>query len=182
MVKKLSNVNLGGGFKMTAAARAALDKAEELDMWVTSAYRTPEHDREVGGSGHGYHTLGQALDLDGGHAANTAFAEWAEDSGLFRTVLWQEPGHYDHVHVSWTADSSGGYHEPTGNVVDRGDKGGIVGVIQDLVGAVKDNLFGPKTEEAVKEFQRSRKLHDDGIVGNLTWDELTEGYGRFFYQ
>lgn len=33
-------------------------------------------------------------------------------------------------------------------------------------------LFGPKTEEAVRAFQRSRGLTDDGIVGRLTWEAL----------
>ena len=32
--------------------------------------------------------------------------------------------------------------------------------------------FGPKTEAAVKKFQKSVKLDDDGIVGNMTWTAL----------
>lgn len=180
MVKTTSGVNLKG-LQMTRAARAAIDKAEELGMYITSAYRSPEHNREVGGSKTSDHLEGRALDLDGGYAANDAFAEWAEESGLFDYVLWQEPGHYDHVHVSWEV-SGHEYRDASGNSVGIWEKGGIVGVIQDLVGAVKDNFFGPKTEQAVKEFQRSRKIEDDGIVGPITWDELTEGWGRFFYQ
>ncbi len=35
-----------------------------------------------------------------------------------------------------------------------------------------DSDFGPRTEEAVKAFQRSRGLTDDGIVGKLTWEAL----------
>jgi peptidoglycan hydrolase-like protein with peptidoglycan-binding domain len=35
-----------------------------------------------------------------------------------------------------------------------------------------DSDFGPLTEEAVKAFQRSRGLTDDGIVGRLTWEAL----------
>jgi hypothetical protein len=35
-----------------------------------------------------------------------------------------------------------------------------------------DSDFGPLTEEAVKAFQRSRNLTDDGIVGRLTWEAL----------
>lgn len=37
-----------------------------------------------------------------------------------------------------------------------------------------DGLFWHKTENAVKEFQKSRKLVADGIVGNLTWNALEE--------
>jgi peptidoglycan hydrolase-like protein with peptidoglycan-binding domain len=35
-----------------------------------------------------------------------------------------------------------------------------------------DGDFGPKTEAAVKAFQTSRGLEDDGLVGKLTWEEL----------
>lgn len=34
--------------------------------------------------------------------------------------------------------------------------------------------FGENTEARVKEFQRSRKLNPDGIVGELTWSKLFE--------
>ncbi len=37
-----------------------------------------------------------------------------------------------------------------------------------------DGVFGPKTKEAVKEFQKSVELKPDGIVGPLTWKELTK--------
>ena len=35
-----------------------------------------------------------------------------------------------------------------------------------------DGVFGPRTEAAVKEFQRSKDLEDDGIVGPMTWKAL----------
>jgi len=35
-----------------------------------------------------------------------------------------------------------------------------------------DGDFGPKTEAAVKAFQTSRGLEDDGLVGQLTWEAL----------
>ena len=33
-------------------------------------------------------------------------------------------------------------------------------------------LFGPKTEAAVRAFQRQRRLVPDGIVGPKTWAEI----------
>ncbi len=35
-----------------------------------------------------------------------------------------------------------------------------------------DSTFGPKTEEAVKAFQKSNKILADGVVGQHTWDLL----------
>ena len=37
---------------------------------------------------------------------------------------------------------------------------------------VVDGIFGKKTEDAVKKFQKSRGLKADGIVGSQTWNEL----------
>jgi len=38
-----------------------------------------------------------------------------------------------------------------------------------------DGIFGPKTEDTVKQFQRGRHLIDDGIVGPNTWKEILSG-------
>ena len=37
---------------------------------ITSGYRTPEYDKKVGGSGKGYHTTGQAADINCWHIVN----------------------------------------------------------------------------------------------------------------
>lgn len=39
-------------------------------------------------------------------------------------------------------------------------------------GLVVDGIFGPKTEAAVKDFQRKAKIGVDGIVGPVTWTHL----------
>jgi len=35
-----------------------------------------------------------------------------------------------------------------------------------------DGIFGPKTENAVKDFQTAKKIEVDGIVGPQTWHAL----------
>ena len=39
-----------------------------------------------------------------------------------------------------------------------------------------DGIFGKKTEDAVKKFQKSRNLKVDGIVGPKTWNALLADY------
>jgi peptidoglycan hydrolase-like protein with peptidoglycan-binding domain len=54
----------------------------------------------------------------------------------------------------------------------RGSKGDLVKTIQTKVGVNPDGQFGPRTEAAVREFQRDHDLVPDGIVGPQTWRAL----------
>lgn len=51
----------------------------------------------------------------------------------------------------------------------RGSKGKEVAQLQQALKLYADGIFGPLTEEAVKEFQRKYGLVADGIVGPNTW-------------
>lgn len=63
-------------------------------------------------------------------------------------------------------------------LMKRGDRLPAVGVLQKLLNArvthdlVEDGIYGPRTEEAVRSFQRQRQLGVDGIVGQNTWPRL----------
>jgi peptidoglycan hydrolase-like protein with peptidoglycan-binding domain len=46
--------------------------------------------------------------------------------------------------------------------------------IQKLVGAKVDGKFGPETEGKVKDYQKSKGLKDDGIVGKNTMSKIIE--------
>jgi peptidoglycan hydrolase-like protein with peptidoglycan-binding domain len=55
----------------------------------------------------------------------------------------------------------------------RGSSGELVKTVQTKVGvASPDGHFGPKTEAAVRTFQRIHRLVPDGIVGPKTWITL----------
>lgn len=58
------------------------------------------------------------------------------------------------------------------SVLKKGSKGEEVKVLQALLFLKQDGIFGRLTEEAVKEFQRSVGLEDDGIVGERTWYKI----------
>lgn len=53
-----------------------------------------------------------------------------------------------------------------------GDKSPAVRLLQTKLGLVVDGHFGPKTEAAVKKFQKENGLKADGVVGKLTWEKL----------
>ena len=60
------------------------------------------------------------------------------------------------------------------NILKEGSKGGDVKVLQKYLGLATDGSFGPNTKKAVIQFQTSKGLYGDGIVGNKTWLKLIE--------
>jgi peptidoglycan hydrolase-like protein with peptidoglycan-binding domain len=67
-------------------------------------------------------------------------------------------------------------------VLKKGSKGEAVKRLQQSLyqlgydpGTV-DGIFGPKTESAVKAFQRSAGIDVDGIVGEITWTTIEESF------
>jgi peptidoglycan hydrolase-like protein with peptidoglycan-binding domain len=178
MAESLEKVNL------TAGAKKCIEYARKLGLTMTSGYRSPEHDKRVGGTGSGDHTKGIALDFAGSTKNMDTFASWCKANqkalGL-RIVLWRTAGHYDHVHIAWYKGKED--NSPSEGIVEKGNTGGLVAVIQKLIGGLTvDGIYGEKTKQAVKDFQKDGKLVQDGIVGKNTWNALTEGGGVFFYK
>jgi len=60
----------------------------------------------------------------------------------------------------------GGTPRPT---LRRGLTGALTRIVQTKLGIKVDGIFGPKTEAAVRAFQRANELVPDGIVGPKTW-------------
>jgi peptidoglycan hydrolase-like protein with peptidoglycan-binding domain len=68
------------------------------------------------------------------------------------------------------AAEPGGRTRPT---LRRGDSGQFVTELQQLLGMPDGPaVFGPKTEAAVRAFQRERNMVPDGIVGPKTWSAI----------
>lgn len=72
---------------------------------------------------------------------------------------------------------------PTTTLLRRGSRGEEVRMLQEALNALGfncgavDGIFGPKTEAAVKAFQRQYGLTVDGIVGPQTWGKIIELLG-----
>jgi Putative peptidoglycan binding domain/Peptidase M15 len=181
------------GVKTTYASEQALKQAKFYGLRLTSAYRSPSHDKQVGGSGSGPHTRGTSYDFAGPYSAMEKYANWAHGSGLFSQVIFKDkdyatgrriPGHQDHVHVGWSADGkpATGGKEVDDRPVAEGSERQLVYAIQSMLQAMYsevkiDGKFGPQTKAAVERFQKEMKLTVDGIVGANTWGKLT---GVFF--
>lgn len=83
--------------------RAALGQA----LYVSSGYRTPEHNADVGGAKRSQHTLGEAVDVWTKGLSSRALAAKLLASGVpFDQVIWYG-GDDEHVHVSWRVDPRG---------------------------------------------------------------------------
>ena len=57
-------------------------------------------------------------------------------------------------------------------ILKNGSKGDDVKKLQEKLGVEAIGTFGPKTEAAVKAWQKTNGLKDDGIVGDATWSKL----------
>ena len=57
--------------------------------------------------------------------------------------------------------------------IRQGARGASVVVLQQIVGADADGIFGPRTRAAIQAWQTAHGLVADGIVGPLTWAAMT---------
>ncbi len=65
----------------------------------SSGFRDPAHNARIGGAKNSKHMSGLATDFSGPNATLDKLAAWGRQQGF--KVIWQSPGHYDHVHISW---------------------------------------------------------------------------------
>jgi hypothetical protein len=84
--------------KLTLSSAAALGS-----HWgrVTSTYRSPEHNREVGGVANSYHLLGRAIDIARGPGVNHAMIRAAYQRAGYRLVESLDEGDHSHFAISF---------------------------------------------------------------------------------
>jgi immune inhibitor A len=124
-----------------------------------------------GDAGDPYPGSGANTDLSGSSTPNTN-----SHAGLPTNVAIRAIGSSGAtISVDFDVTASGAGTDPT---LRRGARGPDVARLQQALinlgfdpGPV-DGIFGPKTDAAVRAYQRSRGLAADGIVGPLTWASL----------
>jgi len=82
----------------------------DLPLFVTSGYRCPQLNEEVGGLPDSQHLLGQAADVMMGGLRNDELAKWLVDNTEFDEIILEkfDPGcdEYGWVHVSYSHDKN----------------------------------------------------------------------------
>lgn len=63
-------------------------------------------------------------------------------------------------------------HPYPGHYIQEGSTGASVVLVQHVVGASADGIFGPLTKAAVERWQRAHRLQVDGVVGPATWKAM----------
>lgn len=174
---------------------------------VTSGYRCPVHNRNVGGATGSRHSKGDAADIVVQGVAPRDVAKYAESIGVKGIGLYETSadGHFTHIDTRdkksfWYGQKQAPrttFGGSTTNVVTPspnvnsdvlrfGDTGDAVKELQEWlvklgynVGAKgPDGDFGSKTYVAVVDFQEKHNLDKDGIVGPLTKEAIKEAVAK----
>lgn len=154
---------------------------------INSGYRTPAHNKKVGGSSASKHLKGIAADITCKKDGKTISAKTVccIAQNIFNGVAYinESATHVDDRSTRWWADETKGnkrvsdfypyfgkkYPEPN-ETVKKGDKGTTVRWVQDKLKKAGykvsvDGVFGAGTLSAVKKLQRNNRLIVDGKVG-----------------
>lgn len=165
--------------------------------WVKKKNPNGSYPATAATPGNSNHGWGLALDiaqeLDGDPAPESIspqFVQWlcnnAHRYGI-SAELQSEPWHWRYVagdNIPQTVfDFETGVVTPPpppqpidlsypGTPVQLGSRGDAARLVQHVVGAKVDGWFGPQSVEALRDWQRSRGLKADGIVGPVTWKAM----------
>ena len=158
---------------------------------ITSAYRTPAHNRSVNGATSSYHVRGQAADFTVTGVSNRDVAKYLQDIGAKGIGLYDYTGGFVHINTRekkyfWQQYSRNSkyygvstfyvtVYAVKGQTVETlryNDRNEYVRLLQEQLGVEPDGVFGAKTEEAVRIFQKTHGLKADGIAGPKTWNAL----------
>lgn len=161
----------------------------EAPVTINSAYRTKSYNSKVGGASNSYHLYGRAFDIPfkstyKNFTSVDMMCKFFNTLGLKGIIKYSSFVHIDtrttkyHANNSGTHLSFGTVNIPFNGNLKNGSKNIYVGIMQYKLKMLgynignADNIFGTKTKESVKEFQRKNNLTVDGICGKNTWSKL----------
>ena len=103
------------------------------------------------------------VDSDGhfGPKTKAALEKFQKDNGLNVTGVCDD--------ATWPVLFSKGMISTGWPKLEKGSKGTAVRVMQAVVGTGVDSSFGPKTDTAVRNYQKKKGLVVDGVCGYMTW-------------
>ena len=156
---------------------------------ITSGYRCAAHNKEVGGATNSYHTKGQAADIVVYGVSPQEVAKYAESIGIKGIGLYDSFVHIDtRTSKSFWYSSKQEYRATFGGnssaaatlnkitvslpTLKKGSNGACVEILQILIGASKDGIFGSGTEAALKAAQKKKGLAQTGIADKTTWEAV----------
>lgn len=150
---------------------------------INSAYRSPEHNKRVGGSAGSYHVKGMAADIQIAGVSAVELAYFAQSITNGVGVYYYGNTNFIHVDTRtnrtfWLCAKAGSYEYYRVDlmpIIKRGTNIGkttAVKFVQKKLGLPIDGQFGKNTEDKVKEFQKEHNLTADGIVGMNTWKAM----------
>ena len=162
---------------------------------ITSGYRCPAHNAEVGGATKSKHALGQAADIQVKGVEPLEVAKYAESIGIkgiglydnfvhidTRTAKYFWRGHNEQYTTTFNGATESNNKAQQKQTLRFGMKNNNVMILQQLLeqqgydlgvwGA--DGHYGTATYTAVCKFQRDKGLTVDGVCGNQTWSALLQ--------
>lgn len=162
----------------------------EAPVTINSAYRTKSWNKVQGGASNSYHLYGRAFDIPfkSSYKYLTSvdkMCDFFNTLGLKGIIKYPTFVHIDtrtgskyHANNKKQLLTFGTVNIPFKGNLKNGSKNIYVGIMQYKLKMLgynignADNIFGTKTEESVKEFQRKNNLAVDGICGKNTWSKL----------
>lgn len=155
---------------------------------INSAYRCPAHNKSVGGASKSMHLSGKAADIKVKGVAPEDVAAYAEEIGMLGIGLYSWGCHVDtrSAKFFWKTDKQTPVDTFLKNdkvvlpVLKKGNKSQAVKTVQILLSAkgytgkkdkplALDGDFGANTEFAVKNFQKNKKIKENGVVDADMW-------------
>ena len=121
--------------------------------------------------------VGALQDGDFGPKTEAAVKAWQDKHGLVADGIWgnMSDGHAKHCTckgVDPIPSSAPAKRPYPGKPLRNGSRGEDVKAVQEKIGALQDGWYGKKTTLAVRSYQRSNRLYNDGVVGPKTWGHM----------